>query len=609
MIAGMGIVFCAFFYTLLIAFLFFSKNIYKSFETTIFAIIIFLSLINSIIEFWLCVNILLNVELYGFYNLLLNRLFLTFIFLFFLIFTIYIIYISFFNTKIANEKLVRKYGKNYIKKFICFFLPFFIIILLLLWFLPINLVDDGKYAYSDGPAVYVLYVVATLSIIVCFASMILNKRRTEFKKYAPFIVFITLFSILLIGRSINPGLLLNSFTIAFCTFVMYHTIENPDLKVIKQLYDSKETAERANNNKTTFMFNVVQRIRGPINNIKRFSNEAIKLDNKEELKEGLKAIKEETNMMEIIVNDVLDISAIDTKNLRVFKNKYNPSLLINEIISQYELNNKNEEVQFRKNIEKDLPKHLYGDSIKIKQILNTILYNSDKYTTSGFIEFRVSSVIKYDVCRLAFTVEDSGKGMSLEKSNKVLYNVGQDIDLSKIDTKDMNLPIVKKLVDLIGGTIILKSEENKGTTVTIVLDQKIAEHKTLSEEEKYSNVFKEKNKVLLIDENNNISKQLNKYVKNKNIEIETIIGGEAGLEKIRTGEIYNMIIINDNLEKIGAVNTFNKLKGVENFKGPVLVICDRKKGSDFLNIGFNDYIKKPLEFSQVEDVLNKYFKL
>lgn len=603
MIVGMSIIACAFMYTLTVSILYFSKNRYTNFETSMYTVLLILSLCNSIIEFTLCLNVILNVEVSSLYNTLLNRVFLTFLFLYFIMFALYIIYISFYNTKESKEKLINKYGNNYPTKLTFIFLPFFIAVLFLLWILPfeqpiINR-NDVIYSYSIGPAVYVLYVVAILVVMSCVLSMILNKRKTRLKKYVPLIVFASSFSILFVVRLINPGILLNSLVVAFTTFIMYHTIENPDLKIIQELTEAKNIAERSNNTKSTFIFNVIQKIRTPINNYKSITKEMLKLNNAKDMKLGVNAIIEETNSLEALINDILDISSLDVSNLKTYKSKYNPDLLLKGVANPFSRKAASKNVDFRINSENDLPE-LYGDSIRIKQVLNTILNNSLKYTDKGFIEMRINSVIKHDVCRLIIAVEDSGIGMPIEKSSKVFYDYGQDIDLNKINENDMNLSIVKKIIDMLGGNIIIKSTEGKGTEIVIVLDQKIVDKK----EEDFTTEITEPKKILVIADDNKKYNQLIKLIRSNNVKFKFALGGQKGLEDIRKGNNYDYIIVNDELEKLPSVDVLNKLKMEEKIKNPIVVMTTKENGEKYKELGFDNYIASPF----VKDELKKVIK-
>lgn len=600
MIVGMGIIFTSFIFITTIAIIYFKKQKIKNTETTLYSVLLILNIINLILEFWLCVNILLDVELYSFYNLILNRAFLSFLFAWFVVFLTYIFIITFNANNRVKEKLANKYGKNYISKMFLRIFPIIFIVCILLVTLPIDLINDGTYAYSDGPAVYVLYVVLVLAMLVCFYCIYINRKSINYYKLIPLIGFIVCFGVVFIGRQIIPGLLLNSFCLSFATLLMYNTIENPDVKMIKDLTQAKEATEQSNNNKSAFIFNVVNKIRGPINNFKRIGDELTKENDIKEMKKGVNVLLEEAKRLEYLINNVLDISNVDVKNLKIVKNKYNFNNLTKGIVNNFNIKTKQKEFEFRVNIEKDIPTNLYGDSIRLKQIINTLLDNAYKYTEKGFIELRISAVTRFEVCRLIIVVEDSGKGMDVTKSNKVLYDYGQDIDLEKIEKENMNLPIVKKLVDLIGGSIMLKSEENKGTEVILTLDQKIVE----KEDEKTYQI--KQPKILFIDDDEKYYNEFLKLTKHDDITYVFASGGQKGLEHIRKEETFDLIIMNADLEKLSSVNTLEKLTKEEQVKSPIVVLTKKSEGNKHQSLGFTDYIEKPITKEKIDKIIKKY---
>ncbi len=224
MIISMAIIICAFLFMSIITIIYFSKKRINNSETKLYNILIVQSLINMILEFWLCINILNEVKLYSFYNLLLNRTFLLGLFSWFTVFTIYLIAISFNKTIKKIKSLIFKSS------------PLILLVISMLLFLPIELVNNNGIAYSTGTSVNVLYITCFIYVVIWLISILINLKRIPVKKYIPFIVFNICFVIILLIRGYYPGLLLNSFSGVLATYLMYHTIENPDVKVLDELY-------------------------------------------------------------------------------------------------------------------------------------------------------------------------------------------------------------------------------------------------------------------------------------------------------------------------------------------------------------------------------------
>src|SRR5690606_34040611 len=137
----------------------------------------------------------------------------------------------------------------------------YFIMVLLVTFLPLYYVSNESYIYSYGPATNVLLTFGALTVLFDLFCLFKNIKEIKIKKYYPLFVFILLTAFTVVIRITNPGLTIINSCFAFITILMFFTIENPDFKVIKELTDAKETSERSNNNKSTFIFNVVQKLR------------------------------------------------------------------------------------------------------------------------------------------------------------------------------------------------------------------------------------------------------------------------------------------------------------------------------------------------------------
>ena len=151
-----------------------------------------------------------------------------------------------------------------------------------------------------------------------------------------------------------------------------------------------------------------------------------------------------------MTNEILDISQMDS-NIKIYNDKYNVKIIIKELVQIYKKKAEDKGISFRTNIASDIPPYLYGDSMGLKKALSIILDNSVKYTSSGFIDFDVSTIIKRDIARLVITVEDSGSGIKAEDLNKIFNKKVNDNERLNIK---YNLYNAKRLVILMGGTII-----------------------------------------------------------------------------------------------------------------------------------------------------------
>ena len=462
--------------------------------------------------------------------------------------------------------------------------------------------------YAIGPAVNFVYLCSTICINVWFIPMIKNRKIIEHKKFVPLYIFILLIIIVAIIQRIYPQATLITIVEFLIVFIMYHTIENPDMKMLDEVHKAKVISDNANEEKTLFLYNMTNEIRGITKDIdKETDNILDETDNKkidvEEINNSARNIKGSTAKFTTMTNEILDISSIDSASVRIYNEKYNIKRLLKEIVGMYKSKAQNKNLDFRVSIASDIPEYLYGDGINLKKVLTIILDNSIKYTNNGYIEFNINTIIKGDIARLIISVEDSGIGMKAEDINKIFTKKQEREDNHNLNN---NLYNAKRLITLMNGTIIPSSSYGSGTTIKIILDQK---YDTIDTDiNKYDNIY-DKKKVLLIDDSPSSEKLFNKILSGTNIELTSVKLGKEGLEKIRSKEKYDLILLDEELEPQNGHIIMRKLLEIRNFNIKVILLTkDNKYDYDdsYLQEGFTDYIIKSSDKEEILNKMNKY---
>ena len=455
----------------------------------------------------------------------------------------------------------------------------------------------------------------------CIASMLYQislcikyNKTISIKKFTPFYSFIIIGVVNIIVMLIFPSAFLIGYMFTITIIIMYFTIENPDVKMVEEMAYLKEEADKANHAKSDFLSNMSHEIRTPLNAIVGFS-ESLKDDelSKDQLEKVDDIIMASNNLLDI-VNGILDISKIEANKLEIIDKEYDIKSVLDELCALTKARMGDSGLEFRVNIDPTLPRVLYGDNVRLKQIVLNLLTNAVKYTKEGYVDFTVSSVIRDNVCRLIISVEDSGIGIK-EEAIPRLFSKFDRLNVEKsitIEGTGLGLAITKKLVELMNGTIIVQSVYGQGSKFTVSIDQRVISVKPKETprpavESKTIKAYGAK--VLLVDDNELNIKVATTLLKKYDFNIDSCISGRECLEKIRLGNKYDIIFLDDMMPRMSGKEVLVALKKMENFNTPVIALTANAISGmreEYLSLGFDDYLSKPIEKKELERVITTY---
>ena len=322
-----------------------------------------------------------------------------------------------------------------------------------------------------------------------------------------------------------------------------------------------------------------------------------------------------------IINDILDLSKIESGKMELVPVNYEVSSVINDIVNMTENKAEDKHLKFTMNVAEDIPSVLNGDEIRIRQVMLNIVNNAIKYTEKGGIDVDIS--FDRDASVLTTIVKDTGIGIKPEDKDR-LFDSFQRLDATRnrnIEGTGLGLNISRQLAEMMGGSIEVESEYGKGSVFTIKLVQKVADAtpmgdyskrlaKARKEEKEYeAKLFAPNTRILVVDDNEMNIKVLRFLLKNSAIDIRSALSGAEGIEMLKRDQ-YDVILLDQMMPGMSGIETLKEIREQQLADGvPVIALtADAISGARemYIEQGFTDYLSKPIIYEDLEKILIKY---
>ena len=598
---------CSFIFVLMFIIFYFSKERLNTLDTKMYSYI----LVTNIIGIMIDVFGYFIFKIYGsesFISIMVSKFYLVYYFLWAYFFLLYIFVISF------REKTEYLFQKKFTKSSI---ILTSIIISLIVLILPIQITYEDNVAYSSGLSVNMVYGLCFIMVGIMLYCLLRNLKKISTKEYIPLLTFMVLSTFCMIIQKTYPEITLMLMCHSIVTSLMYFTIENPDVKMVKELEVAKNEAEKANHAKSEFLSSMSHELRTPLNAIVCFSE---LLESKEgldsESKDFAKDIVSASHNLLDLVNGVLDISKIEAGKMELINKEYNSFELFNSLSTMVIPRIGDKPIDFKTVIASDIPPVLKGDTGKLKQIILNLLTNAVKYTDKGFIKYRVECINDYknNQTKLIITVTDTGRGIKKEDIDRLFKKferLEEDRNTS-IEGTGLGLAITESLAELMGGKITVISDYGKGSTFKFVVVEEIVNKESnlvVNEQTTLNYETFEGKKVLVVDDSKLNLKVAENVLKNFKVSTETVTSGLECLSCVKSKK-YDIIFMDIMMPNMSGVEVLKKLRE-EKVNIPVIALtADAIEGQEekYISEGFDGYLSKPIDKTKLKVILNKYLK-
>lgn len=480
--------------------------------------------------------------------------------------------------------------------------------------------DQSNYAY--GMAAYMTYICVAVYLLMVIRLLICYRTRIRKRELLAISAAMAIEIVVSVYQAFHPTALLSGMGIMLIILAFYLFMQNPDILLVKQVQIEKEKAEQANAYKSVFLSNISHEIRTPMNAIVGMTDILLRTELTEEQRDYLSNIKTSGHALVAIINDILDISKIEAGKMTLVEDDYDIKRELRNIQMIIENQIGEKPIRLVYDIDERLPGRLYGDCVRIRQIIINLLNNAVKFTDEGQItlsvavaEERVTETGDAESYRLDISVSDTGQGIKEEdfvKLFEAFEQVNKKLNSGKEGT-GLGLAISSQLIDMMGGKLQVESVYGEGTRFYFSIVQKpaISQEEDADDAQVNMNFTAEGAKILVVDDDLINRKVAQGLLKPFRMQIDLAEDGKKALEMIRQKE-YHIVFMDHMMPVMDGVEATKILREMDDKKYeklPVVALTANamKEAEEiFYGAGISDVLTKPIEMEHMCRVLRKW---
>ena len=499
---------------------------------------------------------------------------------------------------------------------------------LLIAFVTLNFFTGWLFRFENGVYIHgsIYYVSYVLSLTIVFHMLyVVMKNRSDRPGAMSRIIVLFLFlpTIFTIIQMVLGDILLIAFGEAFSALIMLFALETPDyrklMKTMKELEVAREEANIANSAKSDFLASMSHEIRTPINGILGMNTMILRDSSDPQVVEYAENIRIAGNGLLSIINDILDLSKIESGKMEIIPDNYELFAIMNDCYQMNRMRAEEKGLQLIFENDPDMPSGYYGDEVRIRQIMNNLISNGVKYTKEGSVRMKVGYTENHDADAaetgsLVISVSDTGIGIKEEDMDNLFKSFSrlEESRNRNIEGTGLGLRITQQLLELMHGTIDVKSEYGKGSTFTVTIPQKVINSRSMGDfssgvKERVNvgsgqtNTFKAPGKKILVVDDVKMNILVFKgLLRGTEMAIDSALSGAESIEMTKKTK-YDIIFMDHLMPEMDGIEAFHRIRDDKdniNHDTPVVVLTANAivgMRTTYLDEGFTEYISKPVE--------------